>query len=302
MAASWRKLGLLFRPDQDVAWMRSHAATPCALPLGDGGQRVFFSSRDERRRSHVGFFDARLGEPPAIERVSERPALAPGPLGHFDDHGVFGTSVVAVEGRLLMYYVGWNPGPPPLFYPSIGLAVSDDGGETFERASRAPLLARSEASPWMVSAPVVRNDDGEWRMWHISGIGWEGERSLYDIKIARSHDGLRWEPTDRVALALGPGERNIARLCVVRRGEGFEGWYSYTSGATGYRIGFATSPDGERWQRRDAEAGIDVSADGFDSEELAYPWLVPGDGEDHLLYNGNAFGRDGVGLAVRERV
>ena len=233
-------------------------------------------------------------------RVSDGPVLSPGPLGHFDDHGAWGTSVVEHDGRLLLYYIGWNPGPPPLFYPSIGLAVSDDGGETFTRASRAPVLTRSEVDPWMVSAPVVRNDGGSWRMWYISGIGWEGERSLYDIKVARSDDGVRWEPTGRVALALRPGETNIARLCVVRRADHYEGWYSYAAGA-GYRIGFAVSADGESWERRDDEAGIDVSRAGWDSEAVAYPWFVAGDDADYLLYNGNGFGRDGVGLAVRSR-
>ena len=256
--ARWEKRGLVFRPDPAVPWMRSHAATPFTLDLGGGRRRVFFTSRDERQRSHVGFFDVRLDAPEQVLRVSDAPVLAPGPLGHFDDHGAWGTSLVEHDGRLLLYYIGWNPGPPPLFYPSIGLAVSDDGGDTFTRASRAPVLGRSEVDPWMVSAPVVRNDGGSWRMWYISGIGWEGERSLYDIKIARSDDGVRSEATGQVALALGPGVTNIARLCVVRREEGYEGWYSYAAGA-GYRIGFAVSADGDSWERRDNEAGIDVS-------------------------------------------
>jgi len=296
----WEKLGLVFRPDPAVPWMRSHAATPAALALSDGRQRVYFSSRDERQRSHVGFFDIDLGGSGDVLRVAERPVLEPGPLGFFDDHGVFGTSVVEHEGRVLLYYLGWNPGPRPLFYPSIGLAVSDDGGETFTRFSRAPILARSEVDPWMVSAPSVRHDDGQWRMYYISGIGWEGDRSFYDVKIARSDDGVRWKPTGDVAIALREGESNVARLNVTRRGDGYEGWYSYEAGQ-GYRIGYATSPDGESWERRDDEAGIDVSPGGWDSEAVAYPWLVPGDGADHLLYNGNGFGRDGIGLAVQRR-
>ena len=66
----------------------------------------------------------------------------------------------------------------------------------------------------------------------------------------------------------------------------------------GYRIGYATSRDGLRWQRDDASAGIDVADSGWDSEELAYPSVFRHDGRMHMLYSGNGFGREGFGIAV----
>jgi hypothetical protein len=72
-------------------------------------------------------------------------------------------------------------------------------------------------------------------------------------------------------------------------------WYSYRGAA--YRIGYAWSSDGTRWVRRDDLAGIDVSAEGWDSEAICYAHVFRFEGELYMLYCGNHYGRDGLGLA-----
>jgi len=301
----WRKLGLVFSPAGRHPWMQTHAAN--AVPLGLGGDlyRVYFSTRDRRNRSHVGYAEFDIKSPGELLRVSEEPVLSPGPLGYFDDHGVHPSSLVAFEGRLFLYYIGWNPGlRPPMFYASIGLAVSDDGGLSFRKVSPAPLLARGPFDPWMVSAPfVMREADGRWRMWYISGFKWEederGLRSYYHIKYAESEDGFGWRRDGLVCLDLLPGESNIARACVLKDAGVYRAWYGHSAGE-GYRVGYAESPDGYSWRRLDAEAGIGVSESGWDSEALEYPYVFAHGGTKYMIYNGNGFGRDGFGLAVEE--
>ena len=46
-----------------------------------------------------------------------------------------------------------------------------------------------------------------------------------------------------------------------------------------------------------ALAGIDVSESGWDSEMISYPYIVEGEGELFMFYNGNGFGRSGFGLS-----
>ena len=86
---------------------------------------------------------------------------------------------------------------------------------------------------------------------------------------------------------------------MVKDADVYRMWYSYRGAA--YRIGYAESPDGLRWERRDAEAGIGLSASGWDSEMVAYPVVFDHAGERYMLYNGNGYGRTGIGLAVLER-
>lgn len=301
----WTKLGLIFRPDSRLPWMRTHAAAPAPLQLRGSTYRVFFACRDADNRSHVGFFDIDLDQPERIISVSEEPVLVPGPLGYFDDHGVYASCALRHDDLVYLYTIGWNPGPkPPLFYSSIGLAISRDGGTTFQKYGRSPIMERSDFDPCLVTGPVVLKEGSRWRMWYVSGVNWEikdgAAQSLYHIKYAESDNGIDWRRDGTVCIDnSGPGERNISRTCVVREENEYHAWFSSSRG-DGYRIGFAVSRDGILWERKPTPKGLELSASGWDSEAMAYPYVIKHKNRWFMFYNGNGFGRDGVGLAVLE--
>jgi hypothetical protein len=66
-----------------------------------------------------------------------------------------------------------------------------------------------------------------------------------------------------------------------------------------YRLGYATSEDGINWTRKDKELqGLDVSAEGWDSEMVCYPAVVTTSaGRTFMFYNGNGNGKTGFGVA-----
>lgn len=300
----WRKLGVVYAPDRSEPWLHSHAALPTPLHVDGSVYRVYFAGRDDRNRSHVAALDLDL----EARRVIRAPwlVLDPGPLGAFDDRGVYPASIVENGSELVLYTIGWNPGvPEPLFRSSIGAAVSRDGGDTFERLSPGPIMARGEHDPYLVTSPSVLNEDGAWRMWFVSGIGWDetphGLWSRYHVKTAESDDGIEWRRDGVVSVELRDGETNIGRPSVLRDGSGYRMWYSYVpAGTREYVIGYAESEDGIRFERRDDLAGIETSADGFDAHALAYPAVFRHNGSLFMLYNGDGNGRTGFGLAVAE--
>jgi hypothetical protein len=298
----WRKRGLVFSPPGAREWLRSHASLPLGLRLADGRHRVYFASRDAENRSHVGWVELNLERPSDEVAVAPEPALAPGGLGCFDDFGVYPASIVECDGRLLLFYIGWNPGRrPPLFYASIGLAESDDGGRTFTRVSRAPVMARSDVDPCLVTSPCVRREGSRWRMWYVSGYAWDQAedrlRSYYHVKYAESDDGVEWRRDGHVCIDHRRGERNIARPWVLEEDGRYRMWYA-RAGELPYRLGYAESGDGLDWHRLDERIGIDLSETGWDSQAMAYPWVERHGDRYLLLYNGNEYGREGFGLAV----
>ena len=301
-AITWEKLGLVFAPSGEMPWMRSHASLPVPLRLEGDLYRVFFAARDDENRSSICALTLQLQPVVRVVSVATTPVLSPGPLGNFDDHGVYPSSIVAIGGRLWLYYIGWNPGVKrPLFYSSIGLAVSEDGGETFARVSPAPIVARGRWDPCLVTSPCVRLEGDRWRMWYVSGFRWdetsEGMQSYYHVKYAESADGIEWRRDGRVAIDLAAPERNIARPCVVHDADRYRMWYSYDAGR-GYRIGYAESDDGLCWTRLDGLAGIAPSVTGWDADAQAYAWVFSHGGSRYMLYNGNGFGRTGFGIAM----
>lgn len=138
-------------------------------------------------------------------------------------------------------------------------------------------------------------------MWYVGGSHWNNEvspwQSYYQIKYAESTDGICWNKTGHVCIPLAKGEHNVSRTCVIPQQNGYESWYGVNAGK-GYRIGHAKSEDGLNWLRRDEEAGISLSESGWDSETQSYPYVIDCDLGRFMFYNGNGFGKSGLGIAI----
>jgi hypothetical protein len=129
----------------------------------------------------------------------------------------------------------------------------------------------------------------------------------YVIKYAESADGLDW--TRENVTCINPKSSNEAngRPWVEHDGDTYRMWYCYrglhhfrSDPNESYRMGYAESADGVTWERMDERAGIERSESGWDSEMVAYPAVYEHGGVRHLLYNGNGFGRSGIGHAVAD--
>ncbi|MDP3921448.1 MAG: hypothetical protein Q8R76_11660 [Candidatus Omnitrophota bacterium] len=295
----WVKKGLIFELQSKLPWMTTHAAIPFADQDGDHC-RVYFSARDKDGRAQIGFFGIDFRNPEKLIGVSEKPVLSLGSLGTFDDRGLTTSWIVNHGGRKYQYYSGWSLGVTVPFYLAIGLAVSDDRGKTFQKVSEGPILARSEKDPYLTASPCVLIENGIWRMWYVSGMKWElgsgKPKHYYHIRYAESRDGVHWDRRGVVCIDFkSPDEYAIARPCVLKDEDGYKMWYSYRGES--YRIGYAESEDGIKWTRKDDEAGIDVSTAGWDSEMIEYPFVFDHGSKRYMLYNGNGYGKTGIGLA-----
>ena len=303
---NWKKLGLLYNASGERPWMMTHAMMPVLDKIGNDRARIYFSARDERNRSQGAYIETDLNDPFSIQEVSAEPVLKLGQLGAFDDSGIMPTSIVNFEGRKYMYYNGWTLGRNVPFFSFNGVAVSSDGGKTFGKISRGPaVLYSNDIDPYSTFAPFVIIDEGKWKMWYVSLIKWVEEGSMlkhyYNIRYAESENGIEWDRRGHVCIDFAnEHEYAIARPFVLKEDGMYKMWYSVRESvkAKTYRIGYAESPDGKNWKRMDDEVGLDVSDDGWDSEMIEYGFIYDHGGKRFMLYNGNSFGKTGVGLAV----
>ena len=297
----WRKTGLLIEPQRDRWWSLSHAMIPTPDDLGGGIFRIYYSGRNDKNQSHIAWADVDLNFPNRVIAYSDFPVLSPGDLGCFDDNGVTPSCVLNLgNGEKALYYIGWNPGSTVRMHLFGGLAISQDGGKSFHRWSRAPIIERCQTDPFLNTAPwVVEAEDG-YRMYYVSGCGWQHkDRPRYNIKVGRSKDGKVWQRDGYVCIDFKDDSENaLARPYVIFEDGVWKMWFGH-KGET-YRIGYAESLDGIAWQRRDDLAGIDVSPSGFDSDMIEYAAVVKHGGRRFMFYNGNNYGVDGIGMAVEE--
>lgn len=300
MKGRWRRLGPLSLDTSRAAWAATHAALPVAAPAGDGAWDVYVSLRDGEGRARIGRTRLTLHPAPALAPLEPDPVLDLGALGTFDDAGVTSSCLVSVAERRYLYYTGWTRGVSVPFYLHVGVAVSENHGP-FSRPSPAPLLDRTPVDPYLTASPCVRVDSDGWKMWYVSGSEWKatssGPRHYYNIRYAESPDGVVWRRDGRTCVDYAnETEHAFARPCVVRDADRFRMWYAVRGDR--YKIGFAESADGVRWSRLDDIGGLHPAGDGWESEMVAYPWVFDENGRRFMLYNGNDYGRSGVGLAV----
>jgi len=299
--ARWRKLGRSHdaRPLHDK--LLTHAANPLAVPLAGDVFRVFFSGRDARKRSSVGFVDLDVARNRLVG-VCDAPVLEHGAEGSFYADGVSVGACYVAGGRRYMLFMAWQNPPGAHWRGDIGrLVVHDDLSLSID--SDRPLLGASAVDPISLSYPwVARFDDGAYRMWYGSTITWDAGNGdmLHVINAARSDDGDRWD-CDGLAIPFKLGEiQAFSRPTVAGSStEGYRMWFSYRGGrGSAYRIGAAASRDGRAWELQPGGAGIDVSTAGWDAEMIEYPCVFRHSGATYMLYNGNGFGATGFGLAI----
>lgn len=298
----WVKLGKLFEANGQREWMSSHTACPTPFLPSETKVRVYFGTRNSRQRPHIGYVDFGFSDEEGFELsdISDTPVLGPGEWGNFDDNGVYPGPVIIHGGKLYMYYMGRSNGVPPLYYMSIGLAESEDGGVNFIRRSPAPILGRDHDDPWMVTTPWIMKEGNDWRLWYTSGIGWKSIDqgiSLYQIKYARSQDGLVWIRDADISIPIKGAETNIASPCVWREAEGYHMLYCVSRQHGGYCLERAFSYDGVEWEKLGVPLGLQLSESGWDSECMAYPSTFVFQGIRYCLYSGNQNGKEGFGIA-----
>ncbi len=299
MTLAWRRLGRLLLDVAQAPWAATHAALPALEALDADRWAVYLSLRDADGRTRIGRTVLTMHGTPALAPLDPEPVLDLGALGAFDDSGVTTSCLVPHGRQRLLYYTGWSRGVTVPFYLAAGVAVSEDGGP-FVRRSAAPLLDRSAVDPFLTASPFVAIEGARWRMWYVSASEWRqtaaGPRHYYNIRYAESADGVSWTRDGTVCLDYAtPEEYAFARPWVMRDDRGYRMWFAVRGEA--YEIGVAESADGIRWTRQ-SEGGLRGSGSGWDSGMVEYPALFTHGGRQYMLYNGDDYGRTGVGLAV----
>lgn len=311
----WKKLGKVFSPGPQHGreWLNEFAQAPATL-LFDDFVRVYFSCRPKADAkgqyvSYSAFLDLDRRDLFKVVNVSANPILPLGPLGAFDEFGIYPVSVARDGADVRAYYAGWTRCESVPFNVAIGGAISHDNGETFTKLGVGPVLGYSPNEPFVMSGPKIRRFGDRWYLWYIAGRKWKvvdgRAEPVYKIRMATSDDGVAWHKEDRdlIESRIEEDEAQASPDVFFANGKYHMFFcYRYSAGyrgkTFGYRIGYACSTDLLHWTRDDGKAGIDISEAGWDSEMISYPHVFEVDEQVYMAYLGNQVGREGFGLAV----
>jgi hypothetical protein len=276
--------------------------------------RLYFSTRffdsSSLPVSRVSYLDYSQDFSKSISEI-RHVKIQDGILGGFDQHGIFPFHPYVVDSKLILALTsGWKRMQNVDIDMSIGQAISLDG-EHFARNGYGPLITSAPNEPFLVGDPFVFSSDDSYSLFYIFGTKWNetGSSSERTYKIGKmiSKDGFSFNRIASGNQIIPDTIENEAQAMpsVVKIKDSYHMFYCYRNsfdfrlgGANGYKLGHAISKDLEEWKLCHSELPSAFPAWAKDMQ--CYPHVVIVDGELHLFYNGDSFGKNGIGLMTRE--
>ena len=303
----WEKKGLVCSCETfSLDWYKKNTMVPVPYLIDSKTLRIFLTMCDKDNIGRIGYVDVKPDNPSEIIEYSKLPILDIGIDGAFDDNGVVTASVFEEDEKIYMFYSGYQLGKKVPYFIFAGLAVSNDKGNTFDRVSKAPLLARNDSEIMTRCVPEVIKEGDKYRMFYAGDYetGWVEKggkkRPCYSFKYLYSNDLEKWpneEGKECIALAEDGDEHGIAKASVWEEDNKYKMLYSIRSLSKGYRLGYAESENKVDFLRMDDKVGIDVSEHGFDNEMICFPSRFQYKDRVYLFYCGNHYGMAGFGYA-----
>lgn len=295
----WKKLGNIFNLEKKNSKMWSHTANPTILFLDKDTLRIFYSMRDKEGKSNLSYFDYSMKDLECI-KCSTNISLEYGKIGEIDESGIGAGNIINIEGKEYIYYMAWQNENKAHWRGDIARAKLDKKREYFEKDRTFKFSIAKDIDKVSLSYPFLLKKENKYYMWYGSTITWDygnGEM-LHIINVAESDDGKEFY-NRKQALKYKIGEyQAFSRPSVIYYKDKWRMWFSYRGNGDLYKIGYAESDDMDNWEI--IESGINISNKGWDSEMVCYPYVFEYKDKLYMLYNGNGYGKTGIGLAILE--
>lgn len=301
----FKKQGLIYCPSGELGWNKRFFMTPTPVRLNEDIIRIYGGMRDESGASRIGYIDVGAENPSKVLKISNKPCLDLGKPGTFDDNGVILGSLIMEDNHIKMYYVGFQLVSKVKFLAFSGLAISEDGGDTFRRYSDSPIFDRRSDEIYIRAIHSVIKEENGYRIWYSYGNAWQLINNIsypvYKIRTVNSVDGIHPNlDTQKDCIDVQEDEYRIGRPTVFKEDGLYKMFYTRDTLSKIYSPGIGISNDGFNWQRTDFDFDFKPSPNGWDSQMVCYPILIKGKKEEYLIYSGNNMGESGVGYAIRE--
>lgn len=296
----WNKIGIIAKPNPHIPWLYTWVSAACLADKITGiVVPIYITGREKNGTARIGVGTFHLNTL-QITNLDPLPGIPLGERGTFDEDGTSYPSVLIHNNTYFLYYTGWMRGTSVPWYNAVGLTRSTDGIH-FKKDSESPIFDRNPIDPIGIGSCYIMKEANTWTMWYTSFYRWEKLKNrmkhFYHIKHAQSADGVHWIPSGHICIDfVDAHEYAIARPSVVKIDSTYLMWYSYRGDT--YHIGCATSKDGVRWKRRDHDFGLSPSTTGWDSEMACYPYVFTYNDMLLMFYNGNGYGKSGLGIAT----
>jgi hypothetical protein len=202
-----------------------------------------------------------------------------------------------MHDEMSLSVMGWKNYVDKHWEGRIGYIRIDSQGNLTELEPK-PWMDLDNQDPISLSYPAVYRDRNSVMIWYGSTLTWDAGNGemLHILKEARlSSDGRVIKGDIKLPYILGSAQA-FSRPAIVQIDKHFLLAYSYRGYMTKYRIGFMLIGNFNSASHLGGLSPFLTSKDEWDSEMVEYPSFFSFQKQLFMLYNGNSFGKTGIGI------
>ncbi len=301
---TWIKKGLIYKPENEQEWWATNAMAPTPILYDENTIRVYVGAWDKNGISRISYIDVDSNNPSIVKKVANKFVLDLGNDGCFDDNGVFPAHAYKhPDGRVFLYYTGFQKLHKIAFSNFSGLAISYDNGNTFERVSQAPIMDRADEGLFTRAGTSTIYEDGIFKCCYSVGSGWYNiagkDRPIYEVNYIESENGIDFAKKGQTAVKVDLSrEHGLGRPQIVKLFNQTMVFYTRRTLDFKYFIGCSIKKD-NIWIRCDEwlETIKHGSINEFDEHMIYFPAVIDTGHKIFLFYVGNGYGKEGFGYA-----
>lgn len=274
----------------------NYASNPTAITIADSQLRIFFNSRDFQNRSSIYSIDL-LPQSLEPDYASVFLQHAHGKESSYFSHGISVGQLFDFHGERLLSIMGWKCYRDRHWEGRIGSIPLGADGNLAELVT-SPWMDLDEVDPISLSYPAVLEDEDCKSIWYGSTITWDAGNGemVHVLKEAKlSQDGKIMKSGKVLPYVLGSAQA-FSRPAIVKIGTKFLMAYSFRGNISKYRIGFMQIGDVGSASHLRGISPFLHSNNAWESEMVEYPSFFNFNEHLFMLYNGNSFGKTGIGI------
>ena len=281
--------------------MRSHMSNPTPFYLGRAKLRIFFSSRNEQNKSSVCFFDVDMRR---LEIINSEVNILLNINNHencFFSDGVSLGNIFNKENKYFLSFMGWDLSDKKPWKGTVGVAEIDPYKPSILCLPEVPTIDTLNGSDSSLSYPTIKVIGDELYIWYGNTVkknAGNGEM-LHTIHLSVLKEGNVVRHKGQVIDYLINESQAFSRPSIIEHHGMLNMFYSVRGADSNYQINRSISSDGLLWKKADFH--MVGAADPAESDMQCYPYVTCLEDDIYLFYNGNNYGRSGIGLAVLEQ-
>lgn len=301
MKVEVERLGRIFEPKSSLCdnVNLTHTANPVLVPKSRDVYRMFFNSRDSLQRSSVFSVDLNLQEMILIEGSFREQFVLSDEKSYFRD-GISLGSTFHINCETWIGFMAWINPPKRHWFGTIGKFKLDEN-LNITNIEDKPWFDLDSIDPVSLSYPAFYKNRGKLRMWYGSTITWDAGNGemLHVLKEKSSLDGNDFQNTGRFIQWQMNTSQAFSRPSIIQTQNIFLMAYSVRGNQDKYRIEFSIIDNVDSAEEIEILHVGKFSNSGWDweSEMVEYPFLVSHEQNIYMFYNGNGYGRTGIGVA-----